>query len=112
MGYCFTFIIMILYGVLLGTNSFIDGDAKIFPSMEFFTRAGFYELNAYVLIAAATAKLTMWNQTGWLSGNLERVKTRRSLKLKKTEVSVLIIGIVLLLIAAIIESIGHFNRLF
>lgn len=96
-----------LFGIFLGTDSFgISHGGRLFPSISIVTGAGFYELTAYVLVASATAKFTLLNQTGWLSGNLERVKTRHDLKLTRADVLALILGVILLLVAAIIESKG------
>ena len=107
LGYFYPLIQISLYGIFLGTDSFtISKGIRIFPSLGLFAGAGFYEFTAYVLFAASTAKFTLWNQTGWLSGNLEKIKTRHDLRLKKSEVLTLILAIVLLLVAAMIEAIG------
>jgi uncharacterized membrane protein SpoIIM required for sporulation len=96
-----------LFGIFLGTNSFaINQGGRLFPSVTLVTGAGFYEFTAYILVAVATAKLTLWNQTGLLGGSLERIKKTQEIKLARSELSVLVFGVLLLLVAAIIEAGG------
>jgi hypothetical protein len=107
LGYLYPFVQECLFGIFLGTDSFaISHGGRLFPSLSIVNGAGFYELTAYILVASATAKLTLWNQTGWLGGNLERIRKRKELKLARSETSTLILGVLLLLVAATIEAAG------
>lgn len=64
------------YALLLGSNSFaVDMPARLAPSLTTaLSRAGFYELTAYALVAAATAGLARWHQTGWFRGQVRRLQ--------------------------------------
>jgi len=105
LGYLYPSVQVILFGIFLGTNSFaISQGSRLFPSLTLVTGAGFYELTAYILVAVATAKLTLWNQTGLLGGSLERIKKRQEIELARSELFVLIFGISLLLAGAVIEA--------
>ena len=105
LGYLYPLVQVSLFGIFLGTNSFaISQGGRLFPSLTLVTGAGFYELTAYILVAAATAKLTLWNQTGLLGGSLERIKKTHKIKLARSELSVLAFGVLLLLAAAVIEA--------
>jgi len=107
LGYFYPLIQVSIFGIFLGTDSFaISHGSRLFPSITIISGAGFYELTAYTLVAAATARLTLWNQTGWLGGSLERIKTRKELKLERSEVFTATLGVLLLLVAAAIEAIS------
>jgi len=107
LGYLYPLVQVSLFGIFLGTNSFaISEGGRLFPSLALVTGAGFYELTAYILVAVATAKLTLWNQTGLLGGSLERIKKTREIKLVRSELFVLVFGVLLLLAAAVMEAGG------
>ncbi len=57
-GYVITWMFWAFYGLLLGTNSFaFPGPAKYAPSFTLlWGRSGFFEISAYTLAAAATAR--------------------------------------------------------
>jgi len=96
-----------LFGIFLGTDSFaISHGGRFFPSLTLVTGAGFYELTAFILVAVSTTKLALWNQTGWLRGNLERIKKTQEIKLARSELFVLVFGVLLLLVATVIEAGG------
>ena len=96
-----------LFGIFLGTDSFaISHGGRLFPSLMLVTGAGFYEITAYVLVAAATERLTLWKQTGWLGGSLQRIKKTQEIKFARSELFVLVFGVLLLLAAAVIEAGG------
>lgn len=63
------------YGLLLGSNSFaVAMPNRLAPSLvTALSRAGFYELSAYVLVAAATAGIARWQQAGLWGGAVERL---------------------------------------
>jgi uncharacterized membrane protein SpoIIM required for sporulation len=107
LGYLYPSVQVCLFGIFLGTNSFATSQGgRLFPSLTLVTGAGFYELTAYVLVAVATAKLTLWNQTALLGGSLERIKKMQKLELTRAELFVLVFGVLLLLVAAAIEAGG------
>ncbi len=105
-GYLYPMIMSCILGILRGTDSFaISQGGRLFLGAKLLTGAGLYEITAYVFIAAATARLTLWNQTGWLSGRLERVNQKPN-KLTRLELLVLMVGVLFLFAAAIIEANG------
>lgn len=107
LGYFYPLIHVSLYGIFLGTDSFaISHGSRFFPSVTLVYGPGFYELTGFIFIAAATARLTLLNQTGWLSGSLERIKSKKDLKLSRSEILAVIFGALLLLVAAIKEALG------
>jgi len=110
LGYFYPLINISLYGIFLGTDSFgISHGSRFFPSITVVYGPGFYELTGFIFIAAATARLTLFNQTGWLSGSLERVKNRNVLKLTRSESYAIIFGVLLLVIAATKETLSILN---
>lgn len=64
------------YGLLLGTNSLGVPEAqRLAPSLAVLLgRAGILELNAYLLVAAATAGWARWEQARWWGGGTRRVQ--------------------------------------
>jgi len=107
LGYLYPLVQVSLFGIFLGTNSFvISHGGRLFPGLTLVTGAGFYELTAYILVAVATAKLTLWNQTALLGGSLERIRKMQEIKLARAELFVLVFGVLLLLVAAVIEAGG------
>jgi len=106
-GYLYPLVQVSLFGIFLGTNSFaVSQGGRLFLGARLITGSGLYEISAYVFVAAATARLTLWNQTGWLGGSLERIKKTQEIKLARSELFVLAFGVVLLLAAAVIEAGG------
>jgi hypothetical protein len=107
LGYFYPLIQIILYGIFLGTDSFgISHGNRLFPSLTVFNGAGPYELTTYILIAAATAKISVYNQTGWMGGSFLRNRKLSEIKLSHSETFAIALGILLLFIAAIIEALG------
>lgn len=91
-----------LYGLLLGTGSFAGGpDGRLAPSLALVLgRAGFLELTAYLLVAAATAGWARWQQDGWLAGPLRPLAPP---PLRATERALLVLAGALLVAAALRE---------
>lgn len=92
----------VLYGVLLGTNSFgIPAPARFAPSLTtVLSRSGAFEITAYIAIAAATRGLVIWRQRSfldWRSG--EQVGSWQHWHLTWAEIA-MIVGAILLLAAA------------
>ena len=78
-GYLLPWIICALYGALLGTNSFAlpdpTGPSAPNPAV-LWTRAGGREISAYLLIAAALARIYQWQLPSWWSVRMKRVRSR------------------------------------
>jgi hypothetical protein len=101
LGYQIVTFHAVLYGILLGTNSFgIPAPARFAPSLTtVLNRSGAFEITAYIAIAAATRRLTIWRQRSWLDWHSEQVGSWRAWQLNRAEIAV-IFGAVLLLTAA------------
>lgn len=102
LGYPIVMYHVVLYGVLLGTNSFgIPAPAHFAPSlMTVLNRSGAFEITAYIAIAAATRGLVIWRQPSWLNcRQTEQVGSWRKWRLNRAEIAV-IAGAILLLAAA------------
>jgi hypothetical protein len=65
LGYFYPLINMSFFGIFLGTDSFgISHGSRFFPSITVVYGSGFYEFTGFIFVAAATASLTLFNQTG------------------------------------------------
>jgi hypothetical protein len=91
----------VLYGILLGTNSFgIPAPARFAPSLTtLLGRSGAFEITAYIVVAVATQGLVLLRQPSWWSWRSERVGSWRRWRLSKTELA-MVIGALVLLAAA------------
>lgn len=91
----------VLYGILLGTNSFgIPAPARFAPSLTtVLGRSGAFEITAYIVIAVATRGLVIFRQPSWWSWRSERVGSWRSWRLSVTELA-MVSGALALLAAA------------
>jgi hypothetical protein len=100
LGYPIVMYHAILYGILLGTNSFsIPAPVRFAPSLTtVLNRSGAFEITAYIAIAAATKGLVIWRQPSLLNWRSEQVGSWRKWRLNSTEIAV-IAGAILLLAA-------------
>ncbi|NMC14778.1 MAG: hypothetical protein GYA34_18070 [Chloroflexi bacterium] len=106
-GYLLPWIICAHYGALLGTNSFAlpDPAGPAAPNLVvLWTRAGWREISAYLLIAAALAHIYQWQLPSWWSTRMKRVRSWRELHLSSGEVICFILAIGLLGWAAYVEA--------
>ena len=99
LGYVLAFYHWGIYGILLGTNSFvIPGLGRFLPSLAtLFHGSGIYEISSYTLISAATFNLYgLYSES---AGDWAKVrKPKKSLlKLSKTELA--LIGLAVLILA-------------
>jgi hypothetical protein len=102
LGYPIVMYHAILYGILLGTNSFgISAPARLAPSLKtVLNRSGAFEITAYIAVAVATRGLVIWRQPSWLNcRQTEQVGSWRKWWLNRAEIAV-IVGAILLLAAA------------
>lgn len=106
LGYLLTFYHWGIYGVLLGTNSFvIPGPGKFLPSLAtLFYGSGIYEISSYTLISSAT--FTLYSRIGNPTGNrnsAERHRTRAP-RLSKTELAIIAFAILILAVSNYYEA--------
>jgi len=111
LGYPIVMYHAVLYGVLLGTNSFgIPAPARFAPSLTtVLSRSGAFEISAYIAIAAATRRLVVWRQPSWLDWHTEQVGSWRKWRLDRAETAV-IAGAILLLAAANCREAVHIQQ--
>lgn len=99
LGYVLAFYHWGIYGILLGTNSFvIPGLGRFVPSLvTLFHGSGIYEISSYTLISAATFNL--YGLCSESTGDWAKVrKPKKSfLKLSKTELA--LVGLAVLVLA-------------
>ena len=101
LGYSVPLVHSVVYGVLLGTNSFgMPAAGPLAPSLTtLLGRSGAFEITAYIAIAAATTGLAIWRQRSVLDRHSEQVGSWRRWRLSRLEMAV-VIGAVVLLAAA------------
>ena len=111
LGYFLAFYHWGMYGILLGTNSFvIPGFGKILPSLTtLFSGSGIYEITAYTLISAAT--FALYYRTGNASLTLDSADQGKTflLKLSKAELAFLALAIVVLAVSNYYEAWNIFH---
>ena len=98
LGYLIVCLHSIIYGILLGTNSFgIPAPARFAPSLStLLSRSGILEITAYIAIAAATTGLAILRQTSWLSFHSEIISSPRNWHLSRGEFIVIMVAVLLL----------------
>jgi hypothetical protein len=110
-GYLLPISLGISGGLIAGTNSFTASDLtryNAWDGMALGLSIGGLEMAAYILILAATADLVMYQYRSWWrwSGEYKPVKVRsfRELKLGRSEAIALGVAVLLLLLAAVRET--------
>jgi hypothetical protein len=96
----------IIYGILLGTNSFgILAPNRFAPSLiTQMSRSGVFEITAYIAIAAATSGLVLWKQSSWRDFRTERVGSPRGWHLSAIELVVTVLSVGLFVIGNLREA--------
>jgi len=111
LGYVLVFYHWGMYGVLLGTNSFvIPGPGRFVPSLAtLFYGSGIYEISSYTLISSATFNLHALHREP--SGNSEpRGKRKWSApRLSKIELALIALAILILAVSNYYEAIHIFH---
>lgn len=80
LGYLLSLYHWIMYGIFLGTNSFlIPSASKLTPTLQIFNSSAIYEITAYSFIAASTYRIKTYQMTSraifnfkWRIGGLTR----------------------------------------
>jgi hypothetical protein len=111
LGYALAFYHWGMYGVLLGTNSFvITGPAIFLPSvLTLFYGSGIYEISSYTLISAATFNL----HDRYEDSKGDRVLTGKGkwnlVRLSRTESAVVVFAILMLAVSNYYEALYIFR---
>lgn len=115
LGYLPLFYHWVLYGVFLGTNSFmIPSAAKLLPSLStLFYGSGIYEITSYTLIAAATynvgISVEFFNEIGGQKGIIEALKNVAS-RITRLEKATVMAAVILLMASNYLEAWQIFHR--
>ncbi|HWQ96014.1 MAG TPA: hypothetical protein VN368_01455 [Candidatus Methylomirabilis sp.] len=116
-GYLLPVSLGIMSGLVPGTNSFVSSDLSHYSvreGMALGLSIGGLEMFGYILIAAATVKLGVYQYRTWWRWNKEWEPTKsmdlRDVRLSRQEVLCIIAGIVLLVIAAYRETVMPLTR--
>ena len=111
LGYLLVFYHWGMYGVLLGTNSFvIPGPGRFVPSLvTLFYGSGIYEISSYTLISSATFNLHALHEEP--SAGSERTQKRkwRIPKFSKTELTLIALAVLILAVLNYYEAIHIFH---
>jgi hypothetical protein len=115
-GYIMPISLGIIGGLISGTNSFAASDLKQYNAwdgMALGISVGGVEMLAYILIIASTVSLGVYQYRSWWRWSGEWKPTKmmnlRDVRLSRTELLCLIIGILLLIIAAYRETVMAMN---
>lgn len=97
----------VLFGLLLGSNSFDVSRGRVAPSLAHLIRTtGFIEISAYTFLASATIGLFMYRQQSWRSLRTVKVRSRRDLRLTWCDVVTTAVAVGLLFVGAYRESLS------
>jgi hypothetical protein len=101
-----------MYGVILGTNSFmIPGPGRFLPSLvTLLYGSGIYEITAYTLISSATYNLHVYDEGLFSKQKNMRKRGWGELKLSKAEIGLIIFAILLLAISNYFEAWSIFHQ--
>jgi hypothetical protein len=111
LGYALAFYHWGIYGVLLGTNSFvIPGPGRFLPSLiTLFNGSGIYEISSYTLISSATFKLHDRCEHSMSDTASVRKHGLSALIPSKTELAVIALAIIMLAISNCYEARNLFH---
>jgi len=100
---------ILIFGLLKGTNSFIYPYETMLASIIGFFRTGLWEFTAYTLMTCSTIDFAIYKQESWTSNKITRIKQWADVKLNRIEKSTYVVGVIILLVSAFLESLAIFN---
>ena len=111
LGYLLVFYHWGMYGVLLGTNSFvIPGPGRFVPSLvTLFYGSGIYEISSYTLISSATFNLHALHEEPSAGSERTQKHKWRIPKLSKTELALIALAVLILAVSNYYEAIHIFH---
>jgi hypothetical protein len=110
LGYLIPLQWFIIYGLLMGSNSFsIPLERAIAPSLAAFGRSGPYEIGAYALLAAATARRFKYRLSSFFAQPVAIESSQRE-PLRSGERIALLLAILVLLLSNLHEAIEIFKK--
>jgi hypothetical protein len=100
-----------MYGVLLGTNSFvIPGPGRFVPSLvTLFYGSGIYEILSYTLISSATFNLYSLHEEPSADSESTQKRKWRIPKLSKKELGLIALAVLILAVSNYYEAIHIFS---
>jgi hypothetical protein len=108
LGYLWPIVTAVQSGVVAGTNSFLLSDltkVNVRDGMAMSLSIGGLEFLAYILIIASTVSIVVYQFSSWTQLRPTKLKNLRDVRLSRAEVLCLIGGIVLLFVAAYLETV-------
>jgi hypothetical protein len=108
LGYLWPIVTAVQSGVVAGTNSFLQSDltkVNVRDGMAMSLSIGGLEFLAYILIIASTVSIVVYQFSSWTQLRPTKLKNLRDVRLSRAEVLCLIGGIVLLFVAAYLETV-------
>jgi len=112
LGYLYPIAFAVQTGLVSGTNSFLLSDLRqynVWDGMALNLSIGGLEMLANILIIASTVSLGVYQFSSWLQLKPTKVMNLRDVRLSRAEMLCLIVGILLLIIAAYRETVMAMN---
>ncbi len=109
LGYLIPPIWFLLYGLILGSNSFTFAmDERIAPSLSVLGRSGLYEMAAYTLIAVSTYNISRFEIKALFKTNPEKINM--PIVFRRQQYIGLIVALLILFASNIIEALMIYNQ--
>ncbi len=109
LGYLIPPIWFLLYGLILGSNSFTFAMAeRIAPSLSVLGRSGLYELAAYTLITVSTYNISRFEIKALFKTNPEKIN--KPVVLRRQQYIALILALIILFVSNIKETLMIYNQ--
>ncbi|NLW42544.1 MAG: hypothetical protein GXY89_05355 [Tissierellia bacterium] len=111
LGYTTFFVLILINAVTLGTWSFSFGTGgipladRIIRIFDIFHSAGLWEMSGQLFILCATAKISLV----MIDGKETIIRNWKTIKLSKLEIIVFVMGLILMIIGAFVESYAIIN---
>lgn len=110
LGYLIPPVWFLLYGLILGSNSFTFAMAeRIAPSLSVLGRSGLYELAAYTLITVSTYNISKFEIKALFKTNPEKIN--KPIVLLRQQYIGLIVALLILFISNIKEALMIYNQI-
>ncbi len=110
LGYLIPLIWFLLYGLILGSNSFTFAMAeRIAPSLSVLGRSGLYELAAYTLITVSTYNISRFEIKALFKTNPEKIN--KPIVLRRQQYIGLVLALFILFVSNIKEALMIYNQI-
>lgn len=117
-GYVYPFFMGIVSGLIPGTNSFVSSDLadySVRDGLALSLSIGNLEMLGYICVIAATAGIALYEYKSWWrwQGEWKAVKTKslRDARLSRAEWTMAVIGVALVVVAAVRETMMSYGLL-